>query len=97
MKQEEALTILKRHQKELQRLGVRELILFGSVARNEAGPLSDVDLLVEIERPMGLFGLLRIQHFIEQILGGIEVDLITKGAVLEDLKDDIMEDSVRVI
>ncbi len=97
MKQEKVLDILKRNREELQRLGVRELTLFGSVARNEAGPRSDVDLLVEIERPMGLFGLLRIQHYIEQILGGIKVDLITKGAVLEDLSDNIMEDSVRVI
>jgi len=97
MQQEEVLATLKRNQEELRRLGVRELSLFGSVARNEAGPLSDVDLLLEIERPMGLFGLLRIQHFIEQILGGAKIDLIMKGAVLEDLKDDIMEDSIRVI
>jgi uncharacterized protein len=97
MRREEVLNILKGHREELQQLGVCSLTLFGSVARNEAGPLSDVDLLVEIEQPMGLFGLLRIQHFIEQILGGIKVDLITKGAVLEDIKDDILEDSVRVI
>jgi uncharacterized protein len=97
MKQEEVLTILKRHREEIKRLGVRELTLFGSVARNEAGPQSDVDLLVEIDRPMGLFGLLHIQLFLKQILGGIEVDLIMKGAVLEDLKEDILEDAVRVI
>jgi predicted nucleotidyltransferase len=96
MKQAEVLTILNRHREELKRLGVRELTLFGSVARNEAGPRSDVDILVEIERPMRLFGLLRIRHFLEQILGGIEVDLIMKGAVLEDLKDDILKDAVRV-
>jgi hypothetical protein len=97
MKQKEVLNILKSHQEELQRLGVKELTLFGSVARNEAGRRSDVDLLVEIERPMGLFGLLRIQYFIEKILGGVMVDLVTKEALLEDIRDDIMEDSVRVI
>jgi uncharacterized protein len=97
LKREEVSAILKRHHEELQRLGVRSLTLFGSVARNEAGPRSDVDLLVEIGRPMGLFGLLRVQSFIEQILGGIEVDLVMKGSVLEELKDDILEDSVRVI
>jgi predicted nucleotidyltransferase len=96
MKQAGVLIILNRHREELNRLGVQELTLFGSVARNDAGPRSDVDILVEIERPMGLFGLLRIRHFLEQILGGIEVDLIMKGAVLEDLKDDIMADAVRV-
>jgi predicted nucleotidyltransferase len=70
MKQREVLSILETHSQELHRLGVRSLNLFGSVARNEAGPHSDVDLLVEIERPMGLFGLLRIQRFIEQLLAG---------------------------
>ena len=76
---------------------MRSLALFGSLARNEAGPRSDVDLLVEIERPMGLFGLLRIQHFIEQLLGGTEVDLVMKGSVLEELKDDIMDTPSRCI
>ncbi|MBN1189274.1 MAG: nucleotidyltransferase domain-containing protein [Dehalococcoidales bacterium] len=97
MRQEEVLSILKRNQTELRSLGVRSLALFGSVARNEASLQSDVDLLVEIERPMGLFGLLRIQHFIEQLLGGAEVDLVVKESILDELKDDIMEDAVRVI
>ena|ERR1035437_2512150 len=97
MKQAEVTAILERHRDELSRLGVRSLALFGSAARNEAGPKSDVDLLIEIERPMGLFGLLRIQHFIEQVLGGIKVDLVMKESVLAELKDEIVEDAVRVI
>ena len=96
MKREEVLSILKSKREELQRMGVRSLDLFGSLARNEAGPESDIDLLVEIERPMGLFGLLRIQHFIEQLLGA-HVDLVIKESVLEELKDDILEDTVSVI
>jgi predicted nucleotidyltransferase len=97
MKRSDVLVILKQHSEELIGLGVRSLELFGSVARNAAGPLSDVDLLVEIDRPMGLFGLLRIQHCIEQLLGGIEVDLVMKGSVLEELKDDILGDAVNVL
>ena len=97
MKQAEVTAILERHRDELSRLGVRSLALFGSAARNEAGPKSDVDLLIEIKRPMGLFGLLRIQHFIEQVLGGIKVDLVMKESVLAELKDEIVEDAVRVI
>ena len=97
MKRDEILDILKRHRKELRERGVRSLALFGSSARNEAGPKSDVDLLVEINTPMGLFGLLRIQRFIEQLLGGIPVDLVVKDSVLEELRDDILEDAVSVI
>ena len=97
MRQKKITAILKKHQEELRHLGVRSLTLFGSVARNEAGPQSDVDLLLEVDRPMGLFGILRIQHLIEQLLGGIEVDIVMKGSVLEELKDDILEDAVSVI
>ena len=41
------LDLLKNHQAELRELGVRSLALFGSVARDQSGPGSDVDLLVE--------------------------------------------------
>ncbi|MBI4334125.1 MAG: nucleotidyltransferase family protein [Chloroflexi bacterium] len=97
MRREEVIATLKRHEQELRRRRVRSLALFGSAARGEAGPRSDVDLLVEVDRPMGLFGLVRIQHFLEQLLGGTQVDLVMKGAVLEDLKDDILKESVRVL
>jgi uncharacterized protein len=47
MKRDEVLAILATHREPLQKLGVRSLSLFGSVARDEAGADSDVDLLVE--------------------------------------------------
>ena len=50
MKRDEALAILAAHQEPLQRLGVKSLTLFGSVARDEARPDSDVDLLVEFNQ-----------------------------------------------
>jgi predicted nucleotidyltransferase len=49
--------------------GVKSLALFGSVARDEAGAASDVDLLVEFDRPTGYFGLVRLQLFLQQLLG----------------------------
>ncbi|MFN3742892.1 MAG: nucleotidyltransferase family protein [Anaerolineales bacterium] len=57
MKREFILQILKQRQAELtQRFGVKSLFLFGSVARDEASTSSDVDLLVEFNRPVGYFG-----------------------------------------
>jgi uncharacterized protein len=97
MKQQEVKEILKARRGALRKLGVRSLSLFGSVARNEARPGSDVDLLLEVERPMGLFGISRIQSYIEQALGGTEVDLVIKGAILPELKEDILQGAVRVI
>jgi len=58
MKQDALLQILKQENAELEKkFGVKSLLLFGSVARDEATPASDVDLLVEFNRPVGYFGL----------------------------------------
>jgi predicted nucleotidyltransferase len=58
MKRDILLQILKQKTAELDRkFGVKSLLLFGSVARDEAASVSDVDLLVEFNRPVGYFGL----------------------------------------
>ncbi|PCN46756.1 nucleotidyltransferase [Curtobacterium sp. 'Ferrero'] len=49
--------------------------LFGSVARGEDGPGSDVDLMVDLERGLGIFALMRIQDEAEQLLG-VRVDVV---------------------
>ncbi len=78
----------------LARFGVKELYLFGSAVRNEAGDDSDVDLLVEFERPVSLFQFVRLQHEIEAVLGR-RVDLVTPGAIKPQLRDRILREAVR--
>jgi uncharacterized protein len=81
MKKDEVLRILRTNEATLRRdYFVKSLALFGSVARDEAGPDSDVDLLVEFARPTGYFGLVRLQLLLEQLLG-CEVDLGTPGSL----------------
>jgi predicted nucleotidyltransferase len=79
---------------ELAGLGVRSLDLFGSVARGEAGPDSDVDLLVVFDRPIGLFHFFRVQLRLEDILG-CRVDLVMRDAVKRQLRDRIFAEAVR--
>ncbi len=79
---------------ELASLGVRSLDLFGSVARGEAGPGSDVDLLVEFDKPIGLIHFFRVQRRIEEILG-CHVDLVMREAVKPQLRDQIFAEAVR--
>ena len=55
MRRDDALAILGAHHEEIAAFGVSALSLFGSVARDEAGPQSDADLLVEFGHPAGLF------------------------------------------
>ena len=54
MQRDEVLAVLKAHEAELRARGVARVALFGSLARGEARPDSDVDLMVEIEPAAGL-------------------------------------------
>ncbi len=66
MRREEVIHALSERRTELtQNNGVKSLSLFGSASRDEAGPASDVDLLVEFDRPVGYFGLFALQDYLE--------------------------------
>ena len=85
---------LRAHRDELRDLGVRSLFLFGSAARGEASETSDVDLLVEFERPIGLLDFARVRRILSQWLGG-PVDLATPAALRPEMRDEIMREAVR--
>ena len=61
---------------------VRRAWIFGSFARGEETPQSDIDILVEFEKdcPMGLFGFLRIKNDLEDLVGR-DVDLVEDGTL----------------
>jgi len=94
MRQQDALTILVTHQSTLKDFGVKSLILFGSVARNEARPDSDVDLLVEFDRPVGLFAFVRLKRYLEEILG-TAVDLGTPDSLKPYLREPVFREAIR--
>jgi predicted nucleotidyltransferase len=96
MNLEETRRILGEHNAELvQEYGVKSLALFGSVARNEAGPCSDVDLLVEFDRPVGYFALFALQDRLEAILG-CKVDLGTPDSLKPRIREHVVGECVRV-
>ena len=94
MNRDEALAILSEHKTELQQKhGVKSIAIFGSTARNEAGPESDVDILVEFEKPVGYFKLADISFYLEEKLGQ-EVDLATPGALRSPVRERVYQDLV---
>ena len=96
MKQDVLLQTLKQKNTELtNKFGVKSLLLFGSVARNEATSTSDVDLLVEFNRPVGYFGLFALQDYLEKLLG-CPVDLGTPDSLKPYIKERIMGELIRV-
>jgi uncharacterized protein len=74
--------------------GVASLFLFGSAARGEASADSDIDLLVEFGRPIGLFEFVRLRRELEAALGR-PVDLVTKAALKPQLRDEILSEAIR--
>ncbi len=89
--------ILREHQPVLTaRFGVRSLAVFGSIARNEATAESDVDLLVEFERPVGLFELFALQDALESLLGR-PVDVGTVQSLKPRIRERVLEEAVDVV
>ena len=66
--------------------GVAALKVFGSYAREDQTSDSDLDLLVSFnDQPLGLLTLLRIGHFISDMLG-VEIDLVVEDTPKEHVK-----------
>ena len=63
---------------------IRELSLFGSIVRNDFGPESDIDILVDFDDDArwSLFDHIQMQRELAELLGR-KVDLISKRAVME--------------
>jgi len=97
MDRQAAIDLLKAHEPELRALGVTGLSLFGSVARGQAGPDSDVDvaLTLDPERHLGLFRYVAIGERLEDILG-VKVDTVCEPAGKPRLQVRIEQDRAHV-
>ena len=93
---QEVIKKLKQNQHMLTEYQVKELYLFGSVARNEAGPESDVDFIVDFEpeAEVGFFKFVRLQQMLSEILD-CTVDLTTRDALHQKMKDHVLKESFR--
>ncbi len=97
MDRETALTLIRHHETELKQLGVTSLSLFGSMARGEAGPASDVDVAVRapLREDEGGFAYLgridRIRAYLSEVLE-TPVDVITEPTTRPSLQRHIDRD-----
>jgi hypothetical protein len=95
MRRDEALRLLGEHRAELAAMGVTSLALFGSVARDEAGPDSDVDVIIDVRRPFSLFDLAGVHLRLEEIFG-CKVDVATEGGMKPRYRERIEQDLIYV-
>ena len=89
---EEVLQILKEAKPELvRRYGLRRLALFGSYARGDQREDSDVDILVELEKPIGFIRFIKLEDSFSRLLG-IKADLVTKKALKPYIGKQILQE-----
>ena len=90
------MSVLHEHADEVrERYGITNLAVFGSVVRGEAGGNSDVDVLADVERPIGLIALVGAENYLTELIG-IKVDLVLKRSVRSELRDRIFSEAVTV-
>lgn len=96
MRRDEALRILSEARPELvARFGVKSLRLFGSTARDEARPDSDVDILVDFEQPATFDGYFGLLHYLEDQFG-CSIDLVTEKGLKERVRPHVEKDAIHV-
>jgi len=96
MSREEVVRILREQQKELvERYNIVYLSLFGSFARDEARPDSNVDILVKFARPTDLSKFLELKKRLELVLG-CSVVIGKPGSLRPHLKVRVLQEAVRV-
>lgn len=95
MKRDQVLAMLKEHEATLKKMGVRSLAIFGSVARDEARPDSDVDLLVDLEPPYTLDRYMDVKFFLEDNLG-VSVDLVMQDGLRPQIRETVEREAIYV-
>jgi hypothetical protein len=96
MDRDRALAILRTHEPELKAAGIVRLSLFGSTARNEHGPVSDIDLLAVFDdtRRISLLDIAGMESNLAKLLG-CKVDLIEEGTLKPRLQAQVETEALR--
>src|SRR5512136_1998779 len=97
MKTLECITSIIKEQKPLLRskFNVKEIGIFGSFVRGEEGETSDLDLLVELEEPIGIIKYVALQNYLRDRTGE-RVDLVLKSALKPRAGERILREVVYV-
>jgi uncharacterized protein len=98
MSREEIMAKIRRNADAIRALGASSLYLYGSYARDEARPESDVDIFIDRDpaKHFGFMELTELEFLLQDILG-TEVDVSTRTALHPSLSASIEKTAVRVL
>lgn len=74
---------------------VEKIGIFGSVAMGQNTEASDIDVLVDLSKPIGFFKFIELEEFLSKVLGK-NVDLVTQKALKPTIKEDILRELIYV-
>jgi len=77
----------------LVKYGIKKILIFGSYARNEATPNSDLDLIVEFPEGTSLLDHIGIEFELSEALN-MKIDLLSQNGISLYIKDQIMKEAV---
>jgi len=96
MRRADVIEILRANAEAIRAFGVTEMYSYGSVARDEVGAESDIDLFIDVDYDrFGFVPFMDLREFMRKVLGR-KVDLTTRTALHPDLKDNIVRSAIKV-
>jgi len=95
MNREQVIATLRAHERELRQRGVLHAALFGSVARGEEKPASDIDILIDLapEAAVGLFEYVGIEQYLTDLLAS-RVDVANRSSLKAFVRPSAERDAV---
>lgn len=95
MRRDEILRILREHRADVERFGVTSFAIFGSAARDQVREDSDVDILVEFQKPPTFKIYMGLKFFLEDLLGR-KVDLVSRGTLKPRVRPYVEREAIYV-
>ncbi len=95
MDRQDALETLRKHERALRERGVAHAAVFGSVARGDKAPASDLDIMIDIhpEAPLTIYGYMDLKDYIAGLFDG-PVDVVTREALKPYVRPAATADAV---
>jgi len=86
--------ILKEHKKELEeKYHIKSISIFGSYVRGTQTKESDIDILIELKKPITLIQFIKLEKYLSDLLG-LKVDLVMKKSLKPYIKKQVLKEAI---